>query len=84
MSVGYDLDGIKSPKVDTYIEGMRNASTTKIWNECRETLLSNIDLFSNFSIEDLDKISPVVCPSITLSTLHGCPPEEIEKIASIF
>lgn len=81
MSVGYDLDGIKSPKVDTYIEGMRNASTTKIWNECRETLLSNIDLFSNFSIEDLDKISPVVCPSITLSTLHGCPPEEIEKIA---
>ncbi|MBY6794879.1 putative selenate reductase subunit YgfK [Clostridium botulinum] len=81
MSVGYDLDGIKSPKVDVYIEGMRNASTTKIWNECRETLLSNIDLFSNFSIEDLDKISPVVCPSITLSTLHGCPPEEIEKIA---
>lgn len=81
MSVGYDLDGIKSPKVDAYIEGMRNASTTKIWNECRETLLSNIDLFSNFSKEDLDKISPVVCPSITLSTLHGCPPEEIEKIA---
>ncbi len=81
MSVGYDLDGIKSPKVDAYIEGMRNASTTKIWNECRETLLSNIDLFSNFSREDLDKISPAVCPSITLSTLHGCPPEEIEKIA---
>lgn len=81
MSVGYDLDGIKSPKVDAYIEGMRNASNTEIWNECRETLLSNIDLFSNFSKEDLDKISPVVCPSITLSTLHGCPPEEIEKIA---
>ncbi len=81
MSVGYDLDGIKSPKVDAYIDGMRNASTTKIWNECREILLSNIDLFSNFSKEDLDKISPAVCPSITLSTLHGCPPEEIEKIA---
>ncbi len=81
MSVGYDLDGIKSPKVDAYIDGMRNASTTKIWNECRGILLSNIDLLSNFSKEDLDKISPVVCPSITLSTLHGCPPEEIEKIA---
>ena len=40
-----------------------------------------MDLFSNFSKEDLDKISSVVCPSITLSTLHGCPPEEIEKIA---
>lgn len=30
MSVGYDLDGIKSPKVDAYIEGMRNASTTNL------------------------------------------------------
>ena len=80
MSVGYDLDGIKSPKVDSYIEGMRNASNTKIWNECREILLSNMNMFSNFSKEDLDKISSAVCPSITLSTLHGCPPEEIEKI----
>lgn len=80
MSVGYDLEGIKSPKVDAYIEGMRNASNTKIWNECREILLSNMDLFCNFSKEDLDKISPVVCPSITLSTLHGCPPDEIERI----
>ena len=39
-------------------------------------------LFSNFSKEDLEKISPVICPSITLSTLHGCPPEEIERIAN--
>lgn len=82
MSVGYDLEGIKSPKVDAYIEGMINASNTKIWNECREVLLSNMDLFSNFTKEDLDKISPVVCPSITLSTLHGCPPQEIERIAN--
>jgi len=82
MSVGYDLEGIKSPKIDTYIEGMRNASNTKIWNECREILISHMDLFSRFSKEDLDKISPVVCPSITLSTLHGCPPDEIERIAN--
>ncbi|NCB27771.1 MAG: FAD-dependent oxidoreductase, partial [Bacteroidia bacterium] len=26
--------------------------------------------------------SPNICSSITLSTLHGCPPEEIERIAS--
>ncbi len=84
MSVGYDLDGIKSPKIDAYIEGMRNASTTEIWKECREALLSNMHLFSNFTKEDLDNISPVVCPSITLSTLHGCPPQEIERIANYF
>ena len=45
MSVGYDLEGIKSPKIDAYIEGMRNASTTAIWNECREVLLSHMDYF---------------------------------------
>lgn len=84
MSVGYDLEGIKSPKIDAYIEGMRNASNTDIWKECREVLLNNLQLFSNFTKEDLDNISPVVCPSITLSTLHGCPPQEIERIANYF
>jgi len=84
MSVGYDLEGIKSPKIDAYIEGMRNASGTDIWKECRETLLANMHLFSHFTKEDLDRISPVICPSITLSTLHGCPPQEIERIATYF
>ncbi len=27
-------------------------------------------------------ISPRVSHSVTLSTLHGCPPDEIERIAS--
>jgi len=84
MSVGYDLEGIKSPKIDAYIEGMRDASKTEIWKECKEALLSNLHLFSHFTKEDLDRISPVVCPSITLSTLHGCPPQEIERISNYF
>jgi len=84
MSVGYDLAGIKSPKIDTYIEGMRNASTTSIWNVCKEVILSHIDLFTNFNEVDLEKISPVISPSITLSTLHGCPPAEIERISNYF
>lgn len=82
MSVGYDLAGIKSPKIDAYIEGMRNASTTKIWKECMEVLKSNMNLFKNFNEEDLERISPVICSSITLSTLHGCPPQEIERISN--
>lgn len=81
MSVGYDLQGIKSPKIDAYIEGMKDASSTKIWMECRKTLLSHMDMFSEFTKEDLDNISPCICSSITLSTLHGCPANEIEKIA---
>ena len=82
MSVGYDLEGIKSKKIDTYINGMRSASTTGIWKHCREVLLSNMNQFSNFNKEDLEKISPIVSSSITLSTLHGCPPEEIERISN--
>ncbi|BCZ46490.1 putative selenate reductase subunit YgfK [Clostridium gelidum] len=84
MSVGYDLKGIKSPKIDAYIEGMRNASSTEIWRECKETLLSHIDMFDEFTKEDLEDISPIICSSITISTLHGCPANEIEGIASYF
>lgn len=84
MSVGYDLKGIKSPKMDAYIEGMRDASETKIWKQCKEMLLSHMDLFTKFTREDLEKVSPVICPSITISTLHGCPANEIEGIATYF
>ncbi len=84
MSVGYDLEGIKSPKIDAYIEGMRDASGTEIWKECNDAILSNMHLFDRFNGADLQNISPVICPSITLSTLHGCPPQEIERIADYF
>jgi putative selenate reductase len=82
MSVGYDLEGIKSDKVNTFIDGMIDASNSEIWKECKQYLLDNIDLFKNVTKEDIEKISPAVSPSITISTLHGCPPEEIEKIAT--
>ncbi|MEY8000779.1 putative selenate reductase subunit YgfK [Clostridium sp. Mt-5] len=82
MSVGYDLKGIQSPKIDAYIEGMKNASGTKIWKECKEVLSSHMNLFNKFNEKDLNEIATGVCSSITLSTLHGCPPEEIEKISN--
>ncbi|SJZ76627.1 putative selenate reductase subunit YgfK [Garciella nitratireducens] len=82
MSVGYDLEGIKTKKIDNYIEGLKDASKTEIFKECYEYLSKNLDLFENFAQEDLNKISPKVCNSITLSTLHGCPADEIEKIAT--
>ncbi|HBF38677.1 MAG TPA: putative selenate reductase subunit YgfK [Firmicutes bacterium] len=81
MSVGYDLAGIGSPKIDAFINGLKDASGTVIWHECREYLLQHSDLFQHFAQEDVDRISPKICNSITLSTLHGCPPEEIERIA---
>lgn len=82
MSCGYDLEGIKSEKIDNYIEGLKNAENTEIYKECREYLKENINLFDKFNLEDLDSISPEICTSITLSTLHGCPAHEIEAIAT--
>lgn len=82
MSVGYDYEGIKTEKIDNFIEGMKNASNTPIFKECKEWLTNNISRFKNFKKEDIDKINADICNSVTLSTLHGCPPTEIEKIAS--
>ena len=81
MSVGYDLDGIKTEKIDRFIEGMKDASQTPIFNECRAWLLENADKFEKVTREDIEGISPAVCNCATLSTLHGCPPQEIERIA---
>ena len=82
MSVGYSLDGIKSPKVDSYIEGMKDASASAIWTECREWTLANLDQFQNVDAAFVESIPTRVSGSITESTLHGCPPDEIERIAS--
>ena len=82
MSVGYDLDGIKSPKIDAFIEGLKNAGATDIFRQCQGWLLEHTDMFEHVSREDIEAIGPQICTSITLSTLHGCPPQEIERIAS--
>jgi putative selenate reductase len=78
MSVGYDLEGIKGEKVDTYIEGMKNAAHTAEFKECIAALK---ELFPT-QTDYIDTISPCVSRSVTVSTLHGCPPDEIERIAS--
>lgn len=81
MSVGYDLEGIKSPKIDAFIEGLKDASGTSVWQECREFLLNHLEMFQTIDRDFVVGIPPQICASITLSTLHGCPPAEIERIA---
>ncbi len=82
MSVGYDLAGIQSPKIDAFINGMMDASGSDVWKECMDYALENLGKFENVDRAYVESISPVVSRSITESTLHGCPPKEIEKIAS--
>ena len=82
MSVGYDLEGIKSPKVDKYINDMIEAKDTEVFKECINWALEHVNEFKNVDEEYIKKISSNVSNSITESTLHGCPPAEIERIAT--
>ena len=80
MSVGYDLKGIQSPKVDQFVEGLKDASETAIFKECRAVLIEELGRFEQLDQAFVETISPNICTSITLSTMHGCPPAEIEAI----
>jgi len=88
MSVGYDLAGIQTEKIDVFIEGLKDASKFKFFNEYKSILKEKIKNFNHvkkvFTESELrnyiEDISPHVSNSITLSTMHGCPPDEIEAI----
>lgn len=72
MSVGYDLAGIQSPRVRRFIEGMLDAAAIvdamRLQIPSAYAALRNLDYPTRLST------------SITLSTFHGCPADEIEKI----
>jgi putative selenate reductase len=73
MSIGYDLAGIQSEKVRRFIAGMIDATPTV--ERLRNLIPSRLG-----AIRDLDYPTNL-SRSITLSTFHGCPAEEIERIA---
>ena len=81
MSVGYDLEGIKTAKIDGFIEGLKDAKNTDCFKSCMQWTLDNLPRFRYVDKHLTDSIQSKICDSITLSTLHGCPPEEIERIA---
>lgn len=76
MSVGYDLAGIQSPKVAGFIDAMRDASA-EIERLRPEIAADPSGVFAQFV--DLE-FSPTISDTVTLSTFHGCPPDEIELI----
>ena len=91
MSVGYDLEGIKTPRMDLFINSLTDASGHPLFKRHLEELSSFIR-DTNFSevlhikgkVKNLENISSLISPhiarSVTLSTMHGCPPKEIESI----
>ncbi len=73
MSVGYNLEGIQRPNVQWYLDAMADASA---W------LPAYIDVVARLfpGVRDID-IPARISDSVTLSTMHGCPPDEIERIS---
>lgn len=82
ISVGYNLEGIQSKKISDFIDNLKDAKNTEIYNECMCVLRNNISRFKKLRIEDLDKITPKITNTVTLSTMHGAKAEEILDIAA--
>ena len=73
ISVGYNLEGIRRPNVQWYLDAMADASA---W------LPSYVDVVAGHfpGVREID-IPARISDSVTLSTMHGCPPDEIERIS---
>ncbi len=72
ISVGYDLKGILNPNVQWFLDKMNNCK-----DELDEKIECLLPLYPE--IKNLE-IPHHISDNITLSTMHGCPPDEIEKI----
>lgn len=72
LSVGYDLAGIQSERVRAFLDGMLDARA--VIDRLRPQIPAE---FAH--LRDLD-FPTRIADSLTLSTFHGCPPDEIERM----
>ncbi|HSA23392.1 MAG TPA: NAD(P)-binding protein, partial [Myxococcota bacterium] len=72
MSVGYNLEGIRKDNVQRFLAGMADAGARL--EELRAEAAR-----ADPALADLE-VPARLSTSITLSTMHGCPPDEIERI----
>jgi putative selenate reductase len=73
MSVGYNLEGMLRPNVQWYFDAMADASAY---------LPAYVEIVARHypAVREIE-IPARLSDTITLSTMHGCPPEEIERIS---
>ncbi|WFR57950.1 selenate reductase [Anaerocolumna sp. AGMB13025] len=82
MSVGYNLEGIKSEKIDYFIESMKDASKVRAYQDYVRFTIEHLDWFTSLTREYVTGLWPYISNTITLSTMHGCPAKEIESITT--
>ena len=73
LSVGYDLAGIRQPNMQWFLDQV---------NDCSEYKQDVINQVARYypAVADID-IPNQISNNVTLSTMHGCPPAEIEVIS---
>jgi putative selenate reductase len=72
MSVGYNLEGIQSPPMTRFMDRLEDASEEIA--VLRALLRAKFPQFGDVEIPSR------ITNNVTLSTMHGCPPDEIERI----
>ncbi len=73
ISIGYDLDGIRSEKVTGFLRMMREPG--QLFDELRDQLTADLSEFRDAGLPQS------ISECVTLSTFHGCPADQIEAIA---
>jgi len=74
MSAGYNIEGMLNDNMKWFFRKMKNCKVEK--DQKLNSISSKYPWVKDVFIPDC------ICDNITLSTMHGCPPEEIEKIAT--
>lgn len=74
MSVGYDLAGIQSERVQAFLSGMLDASA--VVERLRRQIPPAFARYRELPFRTR------LADTLTLSTFHGCPPDEIERITA--
>jgi putative selenate reductase len=73
ISVGYDLEGIRSGKVTDFIQSLKHPG--ELFDKLRGQLKGDLVEFRDMELPDS------ISDCVTLSTFHGCPADQIESMA---
>jgi putative selenate reductase len=73
LSVGYDLEGVRRPNMQRYLDRVADAGSDL--TRCLDVVAKR------FPEVGLQGVPSRLSDSVTLSTMHGCPPDEIGAIS---
>jgi len=91
ISVGYDLDGIKTPKMQRYLKRMKDSGSEErfqLWLKELDERIADPAFLEGTGLENrrdvLKELSSgipgAIVHNVSISTMHGTPPGEIESI----